>query len=67
MKTGKIILHKRASVIDCTVRILSFTGAGISLPNAADLPPKFELQFDNAIQHCIVVWRQADRMGVKFR
>jgi hypothetical protein len=54
-------------MIDCTVRNFSSTGAAVWLPNAAVLPPKFDLLFDNAIQHCIVVWRQADRMGVKFR
>ena len=68
LKAGKIILGKRTSMIDCTVRNFSSTGAAISLlPDAAVLPPKFDLLFDNAIRHCIVVWRQADRMGVKFR
>jgi hypothetical protein len=67
LKAGQIILGKGASVIDCTVRNFSSTGAAIWLPNAAALPPKFELLFDNAIRHCIVVWRGADRMGVKFR
>jgi hypothetical protein len=63
---GKIILGKRAFVIDCTVQNLSSTGAAIRLPDAATVPPKFDLCFDNAIRHCTVVWRQADRMGVKF-
>jgi hypothetical protein len=67
LKAGKIILGKRASIIDCTVRNFSSTGAAIWLPDAPVLPPKFDLLFDNAIRHCIVVWRQADRMGVKFR
>jgi PilZ domain len=66
LKSGLIILRKRASVINCTVRNLSSTGAAIWLPNAAALPPKFDLLFDNAIRRCIVVWRQADLMGVKF-
>jgi hypothetical protein len=67
LKSGQIILGKRACVIDCTVRNFSSTGAAIWLPNAAALPPKFDLLFDNAIRHCIVVWRRADLMGVKFR
>jgi hypothetical protein len=67
LKSGQIILGKRAFVIDCTVRNLSSTGAAIWLPNAAALPPKFDLLFDNVIRHCFVVWRQADLMGVKFR
>jgi hypothetical protein len=67
LKSGQIIFGKRASVIDCTVRNFSSSGAAIWLPNAAVLPPKFDLLFDKAIRHCIVVWRQADLMGVKFR
>jgi hypothetical protein len=67
MKAGKIVVGKRASVIDCTVRNLSSTGAAIELSDAASVPPKFALCFDNAIRHCTVVWRQADRLGVKFR
>jgi hypothetical protein len=67
LKSGKVILSKRASVIDCTVRNLSSTGAAIWLPNAAALPRKFDLLFDNVVRDCIVVWRKADLMGVKFR
>jgi hypothetical protein len=66
-KTGQIILGKRASMIDCTVRNFSSTGACISLPNATALPPKFDLLFENAVWHCTVVWRHLDRMGVKFQ
>jgi hypothetical protein len=66
LKCGKIILGKGAAAIDCTVRNFSSTGASIWLPNAAALPPKFDLVFDDAVRHCVVVWRQADRMGVKF-
>ena len=67
LRSGKIILGKRAFVIDCIVRNLSSTGACISLPNATALPPKFDLLFENAVWHCTVVWRHSDRMGVKFR
>jgi PilZ domain len=67
LKSGQIILGRKASVLDCTIRNFSSTGAAIWLPNAAALPPKFDLLFDNAIRHCIVVWRQAGLVGVKFR
>jgi hypothetical protein len=68
LKSGQIIISgKRARIIDCTVQNFSSTGTAIRLPNAAALPPKFDLFFDNAIRHCIVVWRQGDLMGVKFR
>jgi hypothetical protein len=45
---------------------LSSSGAAIWLPDAAGLPPKFDLLFDRAIRHCIAVCRHADLMGVKF-
>jgi hypothetical protein len=67
LRSGQIIISgQKAVVIDCTVRNFSSTGAAIRLPNAAALPPRFDLLFDNAIRHCIVAWRQADLMGVKF-
>jgi hypothetical protein len=66
-KTGKIILHDGASVIDCTVRNISDSGAALSLPNAATVPGEFDLQFDTERRHCIVTWRRLDRMGVKFK
>jgi len=65
-KAGKIILHG-SSVIDCTIRNISGTGALIALPNAATLPAEFDLQFDGETRHCTVAWRRIDRMGVKFR
>jgi hypothetical protein len=67
LKSGHIILGKRDSVIGCTVRNFSSTGACIWLPNSTALPPKFDLLFENAVWHCTVVWRHVDRIGVKFR
>jgi hypothetical protein len=68
LKSGQIILSgKRTSVIECTVRNFSSSGAAIALPDVVALPPKFKLLFDHAIRHCVVVWRHADLMGVKFR
>jgi PilZ domain len=66
-KAGKIILHDGASVIDCTVRNISASGAALSLPNAATVPEEFDLQCDAERRHCIVTWRRLDRMGVKFK
>jgi peptidoglycan/LPS O-acetylase OafA/YrhL len=66
LMAGKIVLGKGASV-DCTVRDFSAAGAGLWLPNAAILPAGFDLYFDNATRHCIVVWRRLYRLGVKFQ
>jgi hypothetical protein len=68
LKSGQIILlDRKASVIECTVRNFSSSGAAVWLPNAAGLPPKFDLFFDNALRRCVVVWRHAGLVGVKFR
>jgi hypothetical protein len=63
---GKIILGKKTSV-DCAVRNFSHAGAALWLNNAANLPVQFDLHFDNATRHCIVVWRRPYWIGVKFK
>jgi hypothetical protein len=68
LRSGQIILlGKRIPVIECTVRNLSSSGAAIWLPNAAALPPKFDLFFDNVIRRCMVVWRHADGREIQER
>jgi hypothetical protein len=66
LKAGKIILQG-ASVLDCTIRNLSATGASLAVPNAATVPAEFELRFDGDTRHCKVAWRRPDRLGVKFK
>jgi hypothetical protein len=66
LKAGKIILHG-SSVIDCTVRNISDTGASLTLPNAATVPADFELQIEGQTRPCTVAWRRLERMGVKFK
>jgi len=66
LKAGKIVLHGE-SVLDCTIRNLSSTGASIAVPNAATVPAEFELQFDGDIRLCEVAWRRMGRLGVKFK
>jgi len=67
LKTGKIVLADGTSVIDCTVRNLSETGALISVENAVVMPEEFTMQVDGNPRRCIVMWRRFDRLGVKFR
>jgi hypothetical protein len=66
LMVGKIPLTKVLSV-DCTVRNFSPAGAALWLKNAVNLPVNFDLHFDSAIRHCIVVWRRPYWMGVRFR
>jgi hypothetical protein len=66
LMVGKITLTKGLSV-DCAVRNFSPAGAALWLKTAANLPMKFDLHFDNATRHCIVVWRRPYWMGVRFK
>jgi hypothetical protein len=62
-----VILLERAFRVECVVRDLSPSGVGLLLPDALILPDVFYLTFDYAVCRCIAVWRQLDRMGVKFK
>jgi hypothetical protein len=62
---GRITVGKGASV-DCVVRNFSTVGAALWLKNGANLPVRFDLHFDNATRHCIVVWRRPYWIGVRF-
>jgi hypothetical protein len=65
-KVGVILLEQDA-LIECTVRDFSPAGAGLLLPDVVQLPAEFDLTFSRAHHHCITVWRQLDRMGLKFK
>jgi len=67
LKAGKIIFNHGLSVIDCTVRNVSATGALIAVVNAATIQPEFELLFDGSIRPCVVAWRRLNALGVKFK
>jgi hypothetical protein len=68
MQKNARILLKEYSKIDCVVRDLTNTGAGIQLPKMLDLPETLDLTFDRgrSIRSCRLVWRSLDRLGVKF-
>jgi hypothetical protein len=62
-----VILLDQDSLVGCTVRDFSPAGVGLLLPVAIILPAEFDLTFNHATQHCITVWRQPERMGLKFK
>jgi hypothetical protein len=66
LRAGKIVWNKGGSVIDCTVRNISKTGALIGVLSAITVPEEFELRWDDNVQRCMVIWRKPDRIGVKF-
>src|SRR5450432_2012331 len=66
LKAGKIVFNNGASLLDCTVRNVSGTGACLVVVNALAIPAEFELQLDGDQQPCEVVWRQTNRVGIRF-
>jgi hypothetical protein len=66
LKAGKIVFGQGGSVIDCTVRNVSRTGATLKVQNAIAVPKKFELRWDGTAKRCTVVWRKMDCLGVTF-
>jgi len=66
LKAGKIVFGQGGSLIDCTVRNVSKTGATLNVQNAVTVPQKFELRWDGNVQRCTVFWRKMDSLGVRF-
>lgn len=66
-KAGKIVLNEGQSVIDCTVRNISETGASLSVVNAVAVPEEFTLKMDGSTRTCVITWRRLDRLGLKFQ
>jgi hypothetical protein len=54
------------ALFECTIRDFSPAGAGLVMHDAVTLPSAFDLRFDHVTRHCIAVWRQRDRVGLKF-
>jgi len=69
LKAGRIIFNDRFSVIDCTVRNLSDTGACLEVASIIGIPDAFDLNIeaDQPGRHCHVAWRTERRIGVAFR
>ena len=67
LKSGKIVIDREMSALDCIVRNLSPRGALLLVPSIA-VPDKFELILSaNGTRHaCRVAWRAHDRVGVEF-
>jgi hypothetical protein len=67
-KGAKIVFKDDAFTYDCTVRNLSATGAQLQVAATDGIPNRFQLVFgDNSpTRTCGVVWRSADKLGVRF-
>jgi DNA-binding NarL/FixJ family response regulator len=61
-----VVALERDLLVECIVRDFSPGGAGLLLPDAIVMPAEFDLSRNHVKRRCISVWRQLDRMGVKF-
>jgi len=69
LRGGRILLHRKSSVISCTVRNLSREGACLQVSTVVGIPVEFDLAVDGEEQTypCRVVWQSETRMGVAFK
>jgi hypothetical protein len=65
---ARMLFNNRSSVLDCTVRDLSDTGAQLTLADVSALPPDFELEIPSkdVLVQARVMWSRGKNHGVKF-
>jgi hypothetical protein len=68
LKEGKIVMHNNLSVVDCSIRDLSDSGARIRCKDQPAVPTDFKLLLtaDLRIRDAHVVWRKDDQLGLQF-
>ena len=68
LKQGKILFPNNMSVMNCTIRDVSATGAKLLCGEPATVPDEFRLvtPADNMVRDVKVVWRKPDQIGVNF-
>ena len=68
LKTGKILVG-RTSIIDCTVRDVSESGACLKVESPLGIPDTFDLLIttEQTPRPCRIVWRKEKQIGVKFQ
>ena len=54
--------------VDCVIRNLSRTGAGLEVANPVGIPHEITLCFLTlrVRRHCYIVWRRENRIGIMF-
>ena len=68
LKSARILLNRHYSVIDCTVRNLSPTGACLDVATTLGIPDRFDVMFDadKSIRPCRLIWHKDKQIGVEF-
>jgi len=68
LKGGKIAINEAFSVIDCTVRNLSTTGAMLRVTSVVGIPDAFQLVMSDGQKFdCVVQRRTGTDIGVSFQ
>lgn len=68
LKSAKIVSMNQWSLIDCTVRDMSETGAKLMVADPMTIPNlcRFLLPADNTIRDARVAWRRDGSVGIEF-
>ena len=68
LKQGKMVLANNITVVDCTIRDLSPTGARLLCGDPGVIPNEFRLVFiaERQMRDVKVVWRRPEELGVHF-
>ena len=67
LKAAKILFNNHYSVIDCTVRNLSSSGACLHVASSLGIPDTFDVVLDGVTRPCRAVWRRERQLGVEFQ
>jgi PilZ domain len=68
LKSAKLVFNSNGSVIDCTVKDMSSTGARLICKDSRMLPDevRFLLSQDNTIRDVRIIWRRGELLGIHF-
>jgi hypothetical protein len=67
LKSGKIVFNQKSSVLDCTIRNLSRSGACLQVVDPTGVPQNFDLLVGGVSRACQISWRSGTRIGVIFQ
>jgi hypothetical protein len=68
LKGAKLVHMKTWSLVDCTIKDISLTGAKLICGDQYSVPDEFRflIPSDNTIQPAKVVWRKDNMLGILF-
>ena len=68
LKGAKLVNMKNWSLVDCTIKDISLTGAKLVCGDQYSVPDEFRflIPSDNTIQPAKVVWRKNNMLGIIF-